>query len=160
VSKCDPRIECIGEIDELNCSVGVLLASPDGASHRNLLIRIQHDLFDLGGALSIPGFASIPADRVEALEAEIAALNSALPPLKEFVLPGGSAGAAACHMARTICRRAERRVAALTEGQAVPSGVLLYLNRLSDLFFVLARTMNQASGHGDVLWRGPSTDSV
>jgi cob(I)alamin adenosyltransferase len=114
---------------------------------------IQHDLFDLGGELSIPGHSMLSANRVEALDALLQTLNQELSPLKEFILPGGTRGAALAHVARTVCRRAERALVSLKAQEHVSEDALRYLNRLSDLMFVIARTLNLSSGHGDVLWK-------
>ncbi len=118
-----------------------------------LLLDIQHDLFDLGGELAIPGSVLIRAPQVEKLEAEVERWNATLPALREFVLPGGSVAAAACHMARSICRRAERRCWTLTRAEALGPHALHYLNRLSDLLFVLARVLARSAGGSEVLWR-------
>jgi len=152
VSKSDPRIECIGEIDELNSAVGFLLSYPAVDAHRELLSGIQHDLFDIGGGLSLPGHPSVSAERIADLEATLEMLNGTLKPLREFILPGGTAAAGACHLARAVCRRAERRLVTLASTQPVPGEALRYLNRLSDLLFVLARTLNREGGVNDVFW--------
>jgi cob(I)alamin adenosyltransferase len=153
VRKDDPRIESCGTVDELNSAIGVLLASgtlPDGMAP--LLLEVQHDLFDLGGELALPGTELLGATHVARLEEAVAHWGAPLPPLREFILPGGNAQAAACHMARTICRRAERRTWALADASGVGAEALRYLNRLSDLLFVLARVLARADG-GEVLWR-------
>jgi cob(I)alamin adenosyltransferase len=153
VAKDSPRIEAIGAIDELNSMLGMLLAEalPDAISA--CLIDIQHELFDLGGELSIPGRAAVTDDHVARLEDAVERFNADLEPLKEFVLPGGTRAAAIAHVARTVCRRAERALIALAgvEGVGVPARK--YLNRLSDLLFVLARALNRRAGRPDVLWR-------
>jgi cob(I)alamin adenosyltransferase len=153
VSKDSARVEAIGAVDELNSVVGLLRASaalpPDIAQ---LLLRVQHDLFDLGGELAVPGQRVMTATQVEALEADIARLNDALPPLREFILPGGSEAAARCHVARTIARRAERRCWALVAGDGSEGPLQIYLNRLSDLLFVLARALARHEGGSEVLW--------
>jgi cob(I)alamin adenosyltransferase len=153
VAKDAPRIEAIGAVDELNSSLGVLLAEPLPDEIRACLTAIQHDLFDLGGELSIPGHASVTDSHVARLEATVERLNAALPPLKEFILPGGTRGAALAHVARTVCRRAERAVVARARDEVVGPPARKYLNRLSDLLFVLARSVNRAAGEDDVLWR-------
>ena len=156
VPKDSARIEACGTIDELNSAIGVLLATalPEAlAALAALLLDIQHDLFDLGGELAIPGSVLIRAPQVEKLEAEVEHWNATLPPLREFVLPGGSVAAAACHMARSICRRAERRCWTLTRAEALGPHALHYLNRLSDLLFVLARVLARSAGGSEVLWR-------
>jgi cob(I)alamin adenosyltransferase len=158
-AKDSARIEAIGTVDELNSSLGVLLAEPLPASICDLLQGVQHDLFDLGGELSIPGHASLADAHVARLEKAIEAFNASLPPLREFILPGGIRAAALAHVCRTVCRRAERRVVALA--RAEPDGVRplcqQYLNRLSDLLFVLARVVNREGGGTDVQWQ-PGTD--
>lgn len=153
VAKNSPRIEAMGAVDELNSHIGLLLA--DGSvpePMRRTLTRVQHELFELGGELSIPGYARIDETMVTALEGELDALNERLPPLKEFILPGGTRAAAQCHVARAVCRRAERRLAALAHDENVAPASLQYLNRLSDLLFVMCRAINQALGQPDVLW--------
>lgn len=153
VSKDAPRIEAIGAVDELNSALGVLLAEtlPDAA--RDCLVNVQNDLFDLGGELSVPGHAIMSKAHVERLEREIDHFNTELPPLKEFILPGGSRAAALAHLARTVCRRAERRVVTLSRKQKIEPAMQAYLNRLSDLLFVLARAVNRVAGRPDVLWQ-------
>lgn len=153
VDKDDPRVEAYGEVDELNSVIGLLLVQTLTAPVRELLTGIQHELFDLGGELSIPGHQVITADAVARLEGRLDALNADLDPLKEFILPGGCAAAAYCHLARTVCRRAERRLVALKHQSYVNPQALQYLNRLSDLLFVLARHINKQGGNGDILWR-------
>jgi cob(I)alamin adenosyltransferase len=156
------RVEAMGSVDELNCALGVLVSGGMSiAAARECLVEVQHDLFDLGGELAIPGSQLIDPARVAWLETLTAQFNAALPPLKEFVLPGGGTAAAACHVARAICRRAERRCWALSRVEPVGSASLHYLNRLSDLLFVLARTLARAHGGGEPLWqrgRGKSPD--
>jgi len=148
-------MEAIGAVDELNSAIGMLAAKSKSMCERirALLPRVQNDLFDLGAELSYPGHKCLTQESLEYLEAVVADLNSHLPPLREFILPGGSEAGALCHLARTICRSAERRVVALQE--AVPSEKDLkipYLNRLSDLLFVLARAINQADGVAETCW--------
>lgn len=147
------RVVAMGEVDELNSHIGVLLAEPLPEHLQQQLSLIQHDLFDLGGELCIPGHAMLNPDRVAALDALLQALNARLAPLKEFILPGGTRTAALAHVARTVCRRAERCVVALKAQEEVSEEALHYLNRLSDLLFVIARTLNLESGQGDVLWK-------
>src|SRR6185437_17026858 len=152
VAKASARIEAIGAVDELNSALAVLLALPlpgQPPTH-DWLIEVQHHLFDLGGELAVPGLSILKEAQVEEIERRINELNAALPPLAEFVLPGGGAAASACHMARAICRRAERRCWALGENA---SASLRYLNRLSDLLFVLARHYARAAHNEEVLWR-------
>jgi len=153
VPKDSQRIEAIGAVDELNSSLGVLLAESLDDAVRELLTGIQHDLFDLGGELSIPGYTAIREDHVAALEAALDRYNADLPPLKEFILPGGSRAAALCHVSRTICRRAERRTVTLALADALSPLCQRYLNRLSDLLFVLCRVVNRHAGVPDVYWR-------
>lgn len=153
VAKDSPRIAAIGTVDELNCAIGVVLAEGVSAEVRALLTDIQHDLFDLGGELSIPGHAAITQAHVERLEAAVEHYNADLPMLKEFILPGGTRAAALAHVARTVCRRAERTLVALAGGDTVSTSSRIYLNRLSDLLFVLARALNRAAGAPDVLWQ-------
>jgi len=151
-SKDSHRIEAIGTVDELNSVLGVLSAEPLGDELRELLAGIQHDLFDLGGELSIPGYTAVTEDHIAALEQALDQFNATLSPLKEFILPGGSRGAALCHVARTVCRRAERRVVSMNPPDAGSSLPQRYLNRLSDLLFVLCRVINRNAGVADVLW--------
>ncbi len=153
VAKDSLRIEAMGAVDELNCSLGVLLCNPLEEALQSTLVDIQHTLFDLGGELCIPGATVISADRVAGLEQQLDALNADLPPLKEFILPGGCSAAAACHLARAICRRSERRLHSLSKAEAVNRDAIKYLNRLSDLLFVMARHLNKAAGEPDVLWQ-------
>ncbi len=154
VAKDCVRIEAAGCIDELNSSIGIVLAVAGiPASVAHTLREVQHDLFDLGGELSIPGYTLITEAQAQRLESEVERFNADLPPLKEFILPGGGTAAAACHLARTICRRAERRVWALKAGEAVNPPVTAYLNRLSDLLFVLARVLARHESGSEVLWK-------
>jgi cob(I)alamin adenosyltransferase len=153
VLKSAPRIAAIGDVDELNCQLGVLLLMPMQDAHRCLLVRIQNALFDLGGELSIPTYRAVTDAHLIVLDDAIAGLNATLTPLKEFILPGGSAASAHAHVARTVARRAERSVAALMQtGEDVSPLALQYLNRLSDLLFVLCRVFNRDAGHADVMW--------
>jgi cob(I)alamin adenosyltransferase len=153
VSKDHARVGALGDIDELNCALGVVLAEKLPKEIRAALGEVQHDLFDLGGELSIPGHAMLKAERVEFLEVHLQRWNKDLPALKEFILPGGSRAAAAAHLARTVCRRAERSVVALGRKESVGEPVRQYLNRLSDLLFVAGRVLNRAARVGDVQWR-------
>jgi cob(I)alamin adenosyltransferase len=153
VPKDSPRVAAYGTTDELNSVIGVVLACELPDTVRELLVQVQHDLFDLGGELCIPGMEMVQAADVECLEQALDGFNEGLPPLKEFILPGGGMAAAQCHVARTVCRRAEREVVSLARHEAVRSEALHYLNRLSDLLFVLARVLARASGHGEVLWQ-------
>src|SRR5256885_945776 len=154
VPKDSVRVEAYGTVDELNSAVGVLLAVPGlPPAVSACLTQVQQELFDLGGELCIPGHRVIPAAQVTQLEQALDGFNDALPPLKEFILPGGGPGAAACHLARAIARRAERRVWALARVEAVRPEVTQYLNRLSDLLFVLARVLARHERGAEVLWR-------
>ena len=154
VPKDSVRVEAYGTVDELNSAVGVLLAVPGlPPAVSACLTEVQHELFDMGGELSIPGHRMISAAQIARLEQELDGFNDALPPLKEFILPGGGPAAAACHLARTIARRAERRVWALARSEAVSAEVLKYLNRLSDLLFVVARVLARHERGAEVLWR-------
>ena len=154
VPKESLRIEACGTVDELNSALGVLLTSVElPAPMAAQLLEIQHDLFDLGGELAIPGSVVIHAQQLEALELLVESWNSELPPLREFVLPGGGAAAANCHMARSICRRAERCCWALSRSEPVGPQALRYLNRLSDLLFVLARVLARRATGSEVMWR-------
>ena len=152
VPKDSPRVRALGDIDELNSAIGVLLAEELPPELRDALDKTQHDLFDLGGELSIPGHALLGDAHVAHLEERLEAWNAGLPPLKEFILPGGTRAAALAHLARTVCRRAERRVVALARHDEVDPQVVTYLNRLSDLLFVLARDANRTSGVPEETW--------
>jgi cob(I)alamin adenosyltransferase len=153
VAKDSARVQALGEIDELNSVLGVLLAEEVPEEMREALLLVQHDLFDLGGEVSIPGHSLLKPSRVEALEEVTAEWNGHLAPLKEFILPGGSRAAAAAHLARTVCRRAERSLVALGRKEKIGEHARRYLNRLSDLLFVAARALNRHAGRGDVQWR-------
>jgi cob(I)alamin adenosyltransferase len=151
------RVQAMGDVDELNSTLGVLLAEPLPADVRELLVVIQHELFNLGGELSIPGFTLLKVDAVLRLDDALALYNERLPRLQEFILPAGTRSAALAHVSRTVARRAERAVVALAAAEPVNDGPRQYLNRLSDLLFVLARTLNRANldglGGDDVYWR-------
>jgi cob(I)alamin adenosyltransferase len=154
IAKESLRVEAYGSVDEANSAVGVVLAVPtlpDGV--RRCLTEVQHDLFDLGGELCIPGHRMITAAYVDRLENELDGFNDPLPPLKDFILPGGGPAAAACHVARTVCRRAERRCWSLARVEEVAPEALKYLNRLSDLLFVIARVLARQESGSEVLWR-------
>lgn len=153
VAKDSLRIEAIGTVDELNSVIGVLLTEQIPGDVANLLTTVQHDLFDLGGELSIPGYTAITENHVIALEQALDQYNSKLEPLKEFILPGGSRAAAFSHVARTVCRRAERRVVTLSQAETLSPLLQQYLNRLSDLMFVLCRIVNRHAGQPDVYWQ-------
>ncbi|HNR92965.1 MAG TPA: cob(I)yrinic acid a,c-diamide adenosyltransferase [Dokdonella sp.] len=153
VGKDNPRVGAYGAVDELNSALGVVLACEVPEAVRDVLTRVQHELFNLGGELCIPGMALVHAAEIERLERELDGFNEDLPPLKDFILPGGGMAAAQCHLARTICRRAEREVVALSRTESVRAEAMRYLNRLSDLLFVIARVLARASAHGEVLWQ-------
>ena len=151
--KDSPRVEAYGTVDEANSAIGVVLSHdsvPD--SVRASLTDVQHDLFELGGELCIPGYSAITTEMIDRLEQDLDAHNADLPALKDFILPGGSPAAAACHLARTIVRRAERRTKSLADAEPVRNEVLRYLNRLSDLLFVYARVLARMEGGKEVLW--------
>ena len=151
--KDSARIAAIGDVDELNSALGVLLAEELADAVRAELLEIQQDLFDLGGELSIPGHEAVTDAHVARLEAAATRFNADLAPLKEFILPGGTRAAALAHAARTVCRRAERALVHLAATEPVHEPVRRYLNRLSDVLFILARTLNRGAGRADVLWR-------
>ncbi|MCK7594954.1 cob(I)yrinic acid a,c-diamide adenosyltransferase [Pseudomarimonas salicorniae] len=152
VAKDSARVTAYGTVDELNSQIGVVIASDTAEDIRELLLGVQHQLFDLGGELCIPGHSAIHEADVERLEQTLDRFNADLPPLKDFILPGGGLAAAHCHVARTVCRRAERELVTLSHHDAVRPEAIRYLNRLSDLLFVLCRVLARASGHGEVLW--------
>lgn len=152
VAKDCLRIEAMGDVDELNSSLGVLLTEDLPETIREALLGVQHDLFDLGGELCIPDSNIISEAHIVRLEVLVKQFNKNLSPLKEFILPGGTPAAALAHLSRTICRRAERRVVHLSNHESVSDFARKYLNRLSDLLFVLGRALNKAGGRGDVLW--------
>ena len=153
VDKDSPRIDAIGAVDELNSTLGLLLAEGLPPTVESCLIDVQHDLFDLGGELSIPGYNAVSDAHVERLEAAVERFNADLKPLKEFILPAGTRAAAVAHVARTVRRRAERALVRLARSDAVAEPSRKYLNRLSDLLFVLARVLNRSAEREDVLWR-------
>ena len=157
VPKDHLRIQALGDVDELNSQIGVLLAEPLPDAVRELLVTIQHELFNLGGELSIPGYELLQSEAVARLDAALAHYNATLPRLKEFILPAGSRSAALAHVGRTVARRAERAVVALAAVDKVNEAPRQYLNRLSDLLFVLARVLNRANldglGGDDVYWQ-------
>ncbi len=153
VGKDDVRIKAIGTIDELNSLLGLLVAESPPDPVRQVITRIQHDLFDLGGELSVPDRKVMDEAAVLWLDQELETINAHLPPLKEFILPGGTSSSAICHMARTVCRRAERCLVALQRNATVNPDSLRYLNRLSDLLFVLSRELNRLAGVPDSLWQ-------
>jgi len=146
------RIHAIGDVDELNSHLGLLLCESMPCALRDELVSIQHDLFDLGGELCIPGYRIIAEAHVARLDALLEKYNAGLPRLKEFILPAGSRAAALAHVCRTVCRRAERGIVGLSKAETVNESLRQYMNRLSDLLFVLARVLNRHAGGGDVLW--------
>lgn len=163
VAKDSPRIEAVGCVDELNSFIGVILATPGlAADISHSLSRVQHDLFDLGGELAVPGYAMVTDAHVAQLEADVEKFNSVLPTLKEFILPGGGQAAAHCHVARTVARRTERRcwTLASTEGEVVSQTLVVYLNRLSDLLFVLSRTLARHEQGSEVMWNRKRLDET
>lgn len=159
VAKDDARIAAIGDVDELNSQIGLLLCETLPDDVREALTVIQHDLFDLGGELCIPGHTMLGDAHLARIDGWLAQYNADLPPLKEFILPGGTRAAALAHVCRTVCRRAERSIVALGNAQPLEAAPRRYVNRLSDLLFVLARVLNRAGGGADVLWqRGRGTE--
>jgi cob(I)alamin adenosyltransferase len=154
VPKDSLRVDAYGTVDELNSTIGMVLAC-DGVDDavRETLTQVQHELFDLGGELCIPGMAMIEDADITRLENSLDGFNEPLPPLKDFILPGGGMAASCCHLARTVCRRAERQVIALGRQEEIRPQAQRYLNRLSDLLFVLGRVLARAGGHGEVLWQ-------
>jgi cob(I)alamin adenosyltransferase len=159
VGKDSARIDALGDVDELNSVIGVLLAESLPEDVAGWLLAVQHDLFDLGGELAVPGYAVLSVAHVEALERQLALFNAGLPMLKEFILPGGSRASALAQQARSVCRRAERAVVALARTETVSTPARQYLNRLSDALFVLARHLNRVAAVDDVLWQ-PGRRSV
>jgi len=153
VGKDSARVDAYGTVDEANSCIGLVLASDVPDDIRTLLTAVQHQMFDLGGELCIPGHAAIFDADIDRLEQALDGFNEALPPLKDFILPGGGEAASRCHIARTVVRRAERETVALARVETVRPEAVRYLNRLSDLLFVLARVLARASGHGEVLWQ-------
>lgn len=148
------RVEAYGSVDEANSAIGLVLSTPGIAEEiRRCLVEVQHDLFELGGELCIPGHSAVTAEFVARLEADLDRFNKPLPALKEFILPGGGPGAAACHIARTVVRRAERRANTLANVEDVRPEVIHYLNRLSDLLFVVARVLARNESGEEVLWK-------
>jgi cob(I)alamin adenosyltransferase len=147
------RIDAMGEVDELNSSLGVLLCEDIPDAIRSALLDVQNDLFDLGGELCLPGMNVIKSMQVERLETQADAFNADLSMLKEFILPGGTRPAALAHLSRTVCRRAERAMVRLHNAEEISEPARRYINRLSDLLFILGRALNKAGGRGDVLWQ-------
>lgn len=155
VLKNDARIEAIGEVDELNSTIGMLLTEDMPADARQVLTEVQHRLFDLGGELVMPEYQMLNAAHTAMLENAIDQWNADLPPLKDFILPGGCRSGAFCHLARAVCRRAERRLVHLHHGAPQRADALRYINRLSDLLFVLARVLNREADQEVVYWQKP-----
>ena len=153
VAKDSLRVDAMGDVDELNSVIGLLLTESAPASLVDLLTQVQHDLFNLGGEICIPDYIILQQANIDYLEAAIDQFNDTLLPLKEFILPGGTKTAAYCHLARTVCRRAERKLISLARDEKVSAISLKYLNRLSDLLFVLCRIINKQAGVSDVLWQ-------
>ncbi|NKB25853.1 MAG: cob(I)yrinic acid a,c-diamide adenosyltransferase [Kiritimatiellae bacterium] len=158
VDKDHPRIEACGAVDELNSMVGLILTEEMPDSIHKLLTTVQHHLFDLGAELCIPGHTKIQQQHIEFLEQELDALNATLEPLKEFILPGGASMSSTCHLARTVCRRAERRIVSLSKSDSVSPHTIQYINRLSDVLFVVARSLNKSAGLPDTLWQPADVD--
>jgi len=154
VHKDNLRVETYGTVDELNSAIGIVAACDPPGDLGELIAEIQQELFDLGGELCIPDTTTLTAADVARLETALDRLNADLPALKDFVLPGGNGAAAACHLARAVCRRAERRIVSLAKETRINDQSVRYLNRLSDLLFVLARTLNVRNGDAEVLWTG------
>ena len=153
INKDSLRVEAMGDVDELNSVIGIMLTEAMPEVLATTLTQIQHDLFNIGGEICIPGYVILKQARIEDLEKKIDSLNDDLAPLKEFILPGGTKAAAYCHLARTVCRRAERKLVELHRTEKVTDISLQYLNRLSDLLFVMCRTINKQAGVSDVLWK-------
>ena len=153
VSKDSLRVHAMGDVDELNSHIGVLLCEDMPAGVRDLLVEVQHQLFNLGGELSIPGFELLKPEALLALDEALAEHNAALPRLAEFILPAGNRAASIAHVCRTVARRAERAVVALGQQDALKDAPRQYLNRLSDLLFVLSRVLNRMDGGDDVYWK-------
>jgi cob(I)alamin adenosyltransferase len=152
-TKDSVRVHAMGDVDELNSNIGLLLCEPMPEALREELITIQHDLFDLGGELCIPGFQLIKEEHVTRLDDMLEKYNAELPALTEFILPAGSRAAAVAHVCRTVCRRAERSIVTLGKAESIHDHPRQYVNRLSDLLFVLSRVLNRFAGGSDVLWQ-------
>lgn len=152
VAKDSLRVQAMGDVDELNAVVGLILVEPVSDTIRDCLTAVQHDLFNLGGEICMPGYTLIRNERITLIENQLDGFNESLTPLKEFILPGGSRAASYCHLARTVCRRAERTMHTLNNAEPLTEASLQYINRLSDLLFVLCRILNQDAGVSDVLW--------
>jgi cob(I)alamin adenosyltransferase len=156
VPKDSLRVHAMGDVDELNSVIGIMLTEPISDQITDCLTAVQHDLFNLGGEICMPNMELIKAERITSLETTLDAFNDSLAPLKEFILPGGSRAAAYCHLARTVCRRAERVMHTLHSEEKLTATSLQYINRLSDLLFVLCRVLNKEAGEPDVLWNNES----
>lgn len=153
VDKDSLRVEAYGTVDEANSCIGMVLANPSVSDDiRRCLTEVQHDLFELGGELCIPGHEAVKGAFIDKLEAALDGFNEELPPLKDFILPGGGPASAACHVARTVVRRAERRVSTLRKQEVVREEVVRYLNRLSDLLFVIARQLSRQENGAEIIW--------
>jgi cob(I)alamin adenosyltransferase len=159
VAKDHIRVEVIGDVDELNSVIGVVVAREPDEQIRTLLMEIQHHLFNVGGELSLPGYNLINSEHVTWLETTLDRLNGKLEPLQDFILPGGTPAAAHCFLARAVCRRAERRLVTLKNNTTISEPLLQYINRLSDLLFVVARHINKQHGNPDILWQAPKKQS-
>ncbi len=153
INKDSLRVDAMGDVDELNSVIGMMITKKVPDILVNTLEQIQHDLFNLGGEICFPGYVILKQKRIQELEESIDTLNASLEPLKEFILPGGTKTAAYCHLARTVCRRAERKLIQLNRTEKVTEVSLQYLNRLSDLLFVMCRIINKEAGVSDVLWK-------
>ncbi|MEO0368156.1 MAG: cob(I)yrinic acid a,c-diamide adenosyltransferase [Pseudomonadota bacterium] len=153
VAKNDARMNAMGTVDELNSVIGLLVSKLDDPELHDMLIAIQHDLFNIGGEISMPGYSFIKAEKITGLEEKIDHFNESVEPLKDFILPGGTEAASICHMARSIARRAEREVITLHQEEPVCDTTRQYLNRLSDLLFVVARIINLRLGTADIMWK-------
>jgi len=153
VDKDSPRVEAYGTVDELNAALGLVLAHDLPSHLHEILTTLQHDLFDLGGELCLPGRAVLDAGDVKRLERWLDQLNADLPPLEDFILPAGGPATAACHLARTVCRRAERRMVTLARTERVNEHSLAFVNRLSDLLFVMARVLVRHERGQEIVWQ-------
>jgi cob(I)alamin adenosyltransferase len=160
VAKDSLRVDAMGDVDELNSVIGVLITEGVPDFLVDLLTQVQHDLFNLGGEICIPDYVILQQANIDNLEEAIDTLNDDLAPLKEFILPGGTKSAAFCHLARTVCRRAERKLITLARDDKVTDISLKYLNRLSDLLFVLCRVINKEAGVSDVLWQNKTKNKA
>ena len=160
VAKDSLRIDAMGDVDELNSVIGLMLTETVPDILVDTLTQIQHDLFNLGGEICIPDYVILQQANIDNLEEAIDTLNDELAPLKEFILPGGTKAAAFCHLARTVCRRAERKLITLARNEKVTDISLKYLNRLSDLLFVLCRIINKEAGVPDVLWQNKTKEKA